>query len=129
MTKTINTITNGVSAVDSVGCRATDSVKVTVMKPRYIYVPTGFSPNKDQINDRLTVRGKDGTKITVFRVYDRWGELLYEAQNFKINDVSFGWDGTFKSEPMVSGLYVWYLEAEYIDGAKETMKGGTTLIR
>ncbi len=129
MTKTINTITYGVSAVDSAGCRATDSVKVTVMKPRYIYVPTGFSPNKDQVNDRLTVRGKDGTKITVFRVYDRWGELLYEAQNFKINDASFGWDGTFKSEPMVSGLYVWYIEAEYIDGAKETLKGGTTLIR
>lgn len=123
------TITYAIQAVDSAGCRATDSVKVSVVKPRYVLVPTGFTPNNDQVNDRLVVRGKEGTKIVTFRVYDRWGELVYEAQNFKINDENTGWDGMFRGLPMMSGLYVWYVEAEYIDGAKEIIKGNTTLIR
>ena len=129
MSKPMYTITYGVVGIDSVGCRAMDSLKITVVKPRYIAVPTAFTPNEDKVNDGLYVRGKEGTKILVYRVYDRWGELLYEAHNFKINDSNFGWDGTFKGQPMTSGVYVWYIEAEYIDGAKEILKGHTTLMR
>ncbi len=127
--KPMFTVTYAVSAIDSAGCRAQDSVKVLVVKPRYIYVPTGFSPNNDQVNDLLTVRGKEGTTIHTYRVYDRWGELLYEAKNFKINDENHAWDGKFRGQYMNSGIYVWYIEAEYIDGAKETLKGNTTLFR
>ena len=129
MSKPMFTITYGVSGIDSAGCRAMDSVKVTVVKPRFVLVPTAFTPNLDNVNDQLIVRGKEGTKILVFRVYDRWGELLYEAQNFKINDPNSSWDGNFRGQPMTSGLYVWYIEAEYIDGAKEILKGHTTIMR
>lgn len=129
MAKPSFSITYAINATDSAGCRATDSVKITVVKPRFIFVPSGFTPNNDQVNDWLTVRGKDGTKILVFRIYDRWGELLYEAKDFKINDENNAWDGKFRGQYMNSGLYVWYIEAQYIDGAKETLKGNTTLIR
>lgn len=129
MSKPIFTISYAAIGIDSAGCRATDSVKITVVKPRFIFVPTGFTPNNDQVNDWLTVRGKDGTKILVFRIYDRWGELLFEAKNFKINDEVNAWDGKFRGQAMNSGLYVWYIEAQYIDGAKEILKGNTTLIR
>lgn len=127
--KPMFTITYAITAIDSAGCRAQDSVKVTVVKPRYVYVPTGFSPNNDQVNDVLTVRGKEGTTIKIYRIYDRWGELLFEARDFRINDESSGWDGRFKGQMMNSGMYVWYIEAEYIDGAKEILKGNTTLFR
>ena len=123
------TTTYAVFGTDSAGCRASDSVTVTVLKPRGILVPTGFTPNGDLVNDKLVVHGRPGTKITVFKIYDRWGELLYEVHDFNINDENAGWDGTFKGQTMNSGLYVWYLEAEYIDGAKDTLKGSTTLIR
>jgi gliding motility-associated-like protein len=129
MSKPLYTITYGVYGVDSAGCRSLDSVTVNVVKPRYVFVPTGFTPNNDFVNDRLTVRGKEGTKILTFKVYDRWGELLYEVQGAKINDDSYGWDGKFRGEYMTSGMYVWYIEAEYIDGAKEIIKGSSTLIR
>jgi gliding motility-associated-like protein len=129
MSKPIYTITYAVTGIDSAGCRATDSVKVTIAKPRFVLVPTAFTPNDDNVNDVLAVRGKSGTKVNVFRIYDRWGELLYEALNFNINDASTGWNGNFKGQPMTSGLYVWYIEAEYIDGAKEILKGHTTLMR
>jgi gliding motility-associated-like protein len=129
LSKPLFTITYGVYGVDSAGCRSLDSVTVNVVKPRYVFVPTGFTPNNDLVNDRLTVRGKEGTKILNFKIYDRWGELLYEVQDAKINDDSYGWDGKFRGEFMTSGMYVWYVEAQYIDGAKEIIKGSTTLIR
>ena len=125
----MSTILYVVNGMDTVGCRASDSVKVTVVKPRNVLVPTGFTPNEDLINDKLIVHGRPGTIIKVFRIYDRWGELLYEASNFKINDENAGWDGTFKGQAMNSGQYVWYVEALYIDGATEVFKGHTTLIR
>jgi gliding motility-associated-like protein len=119
----------GVFAADSMGCRAADSVKVIVEKDLTILVPTGFSPNDDQNNDNLYVRGKNGTKILLFRIYDRWGELLFEARDFNINDPDAGWDGRFRGQPMTSGVYVWYVEAQYLDGQKGIFKGNTTLIR
>jgi gliding motility-associated-like protein len=129
ISKPLFTVIYGVYGVDSAGCRSLDSVTVNVVKPRYVFVPTGFTPNNDQVNDRLTVRGKEGTQILNFKVYDRWGELLYEVQEAKINDDSYGWDGKFRGEYMTSGMYVWYVEAQYLDGAKEIIKGSTTLIR
>jgi gliding motility-associated-like protein len=124
-----STIMYTVTGLDSVGCRAADSVLITVEKPRNIYVPTGFTPNTDGVNDKLIVHGRRGTMIDIFRVYDRWGELVYEARNFAINDENAGWDGSFRGQSMMSGQFVWYIEATYIDGAKETLKGHTTLIR
>ena len=118
-----------VVATDSVGCRATASEKVTVYKQRGILVPTGFTPNGDNVNDVLRVHGKPGTKIKTFRIYDRWGELLYQSDNFGVNDENFGWDGSFKGQIMGAGTYVWYAEALYPDGTTEIDKGNTTLIR
>lgn len=115
--------------VDENGCRAEDHVQIHVKKERRVMVPSGFSPNADGLNDLLTVHGKSGTMIKVFRIFDRWGEMLYEHFDFPINDTTTGWDGTFKGQTMMPGVYVWYLEAEYEDGMKENFRGGTTLIR
>jgi gliding motility-associated-like protein len=118
-----------VLAVDSLGCEAEDHLKVFVTKTRRVLVPTGFSPNNSSPNDLLSVHGKKGTMIKTFQVFDRWGELLWQDIDVPINDTTRGWDGTFKSKDMPPGVYVWYLEAEYEDGAIESFKGETTLIR
>ncbi|MCF8246829.1 MAG: proprotein convertase P-domain-containing protein [Saprospiraceae bacterium] len=116
-------------AVDSLGCEAEDHLKVFVTKSRRVLVPTGFSPNQNGTNDLLIVHGKKGTMIKSFQVFDRWGELLWQDVDIPINEPARGWDGTFKSKDMPAGVYVWYLEAEYEDGMKESLKGETTLIR
>jgi gliding motility-associated-like protein len=118
-----------VTGVDSVGCIATDKTIVIIEKKLTVLVPTAFSPNGDNINDILTPRGENGVKINLFRIYDRWGELLFEARDFTTNSNQFGWNGEFRSQPMNSGKYVWYLEAELMDGTKEVLKGHTTLLR
>ena len=118
-----------VLVTDSLGCQGRDRIQVTVEKPRRIYVPTGFSPNDDQNNDRLLVHGQQSAHVLSFRVYDRWGELVFEQQDFALNDVNAGWDGTFRDSPLDPGAYVWVLEVQYMDGEKEVLKGNTTLIR
>ncbi len=112
------------------GCKARDFVNIFVRKFRRVYVPTGFSPNGDTNNDMLRTHGDEGIKVTSFRVYDRWGEMVYENNEvFGINDPDIGWDGTFDGKEMNPGVFVWYLEVEYIDGAVDSFKGQTTLVK
>ncbi len=131
--KTVVTTQNAISyqlnAIDTAGCEANDRVTVNVRKDRDIWVPTGFTPNGDGQNDLLLVHGLNGTRILRFQVFDRWGELVYEQSGFVVNDPAMGWDGVFRNRPVNPGVYVWYLEAEYIDGYQEVKRGQTTLIR
>jgi gliding motility-associated-like protein len=125
-----NTVYYNVAAYDANGCEAEDQIRVIVEKPRSVLVPTGFTPNGDGKNDQLLVHGLEGTRINVFRIFDRWGELVYERTDFRVNDPSSGWDGTFRGEALNSGVYIWYLEAVYpFDRRVEQYKGQTTLIR
>lgn len=114
---------------DSLGCAGTDQVSITVKKTRQVFVPTGFSPNGDGNNDRLCPLGHEGVKVIGFQVFDRWGERVFENGGFTLNDPAQGWDGTFRGEAAAAGAYVWLLEVAFADGARETFKGGTVLIR
>ena len=114
---------------DENGCKAEDHIQIHVRKIRSVVVPTGFTPNNDGLNDILPVHGRSGTMVHLFQVFDRWGELVFQDTEIPINDTTRGWNGTFKSKDMPSGVYVWYIEAEYADGMTESFKGETTLIR
>jgi gliding motility-associated-like protein len=120
-----------VTVTDENGCQGTAEVSVEVQKPRGVYVPTGFSPNNDGNNDLLSVFGKSKqiSRIKVFRVFDRWGELVYEDFDFAVNDQQRGWNGQFRGQDSQAGIYVWYAEVEYIDGFEEVVRGNTALIR
>ncbi|WP_170110703.1 choice-of-anchor L domain-containing protein [Flavilitoribacter nigricans] len=115
---------------DENGCVADDVITIFVNKNNPVMVPTGFTPNGDGNNDLLHVHGKEnGTTVRVFRIFDRWGELLHEEHDFDLNDRGHGWDGTFRGQPMNSGVYLWQIEVEYPDGMRQVMSGSTTLIR
>ncbi|MEZ4951256.1 MAG: choice-of-anchor L domain-containing protein [Saprospiraceae bacterium] len=114
---------------DEKGCKAEDRVSIFVEKDRNVFVPTGFTPNGDGNNDNLLVHGKDGDHVKEMRIYDRWGELVFLARDFAVNDEYAGWDGTFRGKQMTSGVYIWYLEVSYEDGLDASFKGSTTLIR
>ncbi|RMG77260.1 MAG: hypothetical protein D6714_20055, partial [Bacteroidetes bacterium] len=83
---------------DPNGCRAEDRITVFVEKDRLVVVPTGFTPNGDGRNDRLLVHGKSDivANVSRFQVFDRWGEMVFQAENFDLNDPNTGWDGLFK---------------------------------
>lgn len=114
---------------DARGCIGRDEVVVQVEKDNLIFVPTGFSPNDDGNNDLLWVHGHQSIQILEFRVYDRWGELVYEATDFRPNDTRTGWDGTFRGQLLDPAVFVWTMNIQFLDGTKETLKGHTNLVR
>lgn len=118
-----------VIATDSLGCEATDDVRIYVNSKSGVDVPTGFTPNGDNTNDRLLVHGVKGTKVLSFKIFDNWGEQLFEDYDFMVNDENRGWDGNFRSKAAPSGVYVWYLTVENINWSKKSYKGNVTLIR
>jgi gliding motility-associated-like protein len=89
----------------------------------YVFVPNAFSPNGDGNNDIMYVRGLYIEKV-IFRIFDRWGELVFES-----NDVSIGWDGTFRGVLLQPDVYDYYLDVTCIGGLKSITKGNITLMR
>ncbi len=91
-----------------------------------------FSPNGDNINDVWNFKGKRISNIRTLNIYDRWGELVYSAQNIKDGnaDATAGWNGKFKGEKELPGVYVFYAEIEYVGSTGfDKFKGEFTLIR
>jgi gliding motility-associated-like protein len=117
-------------ATDPNGCEVEENVLVIVAFPRRVYVANLFTPNNDGANDLFLVQGGEGVaEVRNFRVFDRWGELVFEAANVMPNDPLGGWDGSFKGKAMNTGVFVWYAEVEFTDGFVQTIKGDVTLVR
>lgn len=107
------------------GCIGKDSVYVYVYGKNVLLIPTGFSPNRDGINDVFRV-GKylNIKKLNYFEVYNRWGEKLWQT-----NDITKGWDGIYNDLPAPAGTYVWKIEAVNYENERITQSGNVTLIR
>ncbi len=116
-------------AVDLVGgCPSSDSVRVSVLKIRRVFVPNIFTPNDDGENDFLTVFAGKGTKtVQKFQIWSRWGELIFERENFAPNDLPLGWDGSFRGKKVLPGVYTVLADVEFIDGWVEKKKGDVTV--
>lgn len=110
------------------GCTTEQRVFINLLRrcsPDLIFVPNIFTPNNDGQNDKLTISSGVIEEISVFRVYNRWGALVYET-----NDINESWNGMYKGDLMPSGVYVYYLEARCtIDDSVLLKKGDFTLVR
>jgi len=106
------------------GCITIDTQLVKVVKNISIYVPNSFTPNKDGLNDVLRPVMYGIKELNYFRVYNRWGQLVFETQ-----DPKQGWDGRQRSAPAEMQTVVWMLEAIGADGKTYRAKGSTVLIR
>ncbi len=112
------------------GCMAGDQVNVIVDQRQSVYLPNVFSPNEDGVNDIFYVQGDDRVEqVDEFQVYNRWGEPVFEAYNFPINDDQFGWDGTFRGDLMNSGVFVYYVTVTFKNGTTAQFKGDVILMR
>ena len=112
-----------VKITDADGCIFFDTVEVELLIPAAV-VPNAFSPNDDNLNDILYIARKDITSINYFRIYDRWGKLVFET-----DVLSQGWDGTRKGKPMDAGMYIYEYEVTSVFGDPFKGKGQVALIR
>ena len=105
------------------GCESFDTMTVFIDASHSLFIPNIFSPNGDGNNDVLFVRGK-GIELVLFTLYNRWGDLIFES-----NDINTGWDGTYKSQQVNSGVFVYYVTGTYTDDIPFDMKGNVSLVR
>lgn len=124
------TTTYTIEAVNQVGCRAIDSVTIFVEVVRPVYIPSGFSPNGDGINDYFTVyTGPQARNIKRLLIFDRWGNMVFEATDIPPNSETLGWDGSFKGKFMDSNVFAYYVEVEFIDEVVVPFEGDITLVK
>jgi gliding motility-associated-like protein len=111
------------------GCVAKDSLRViTFCKSSEVFVANAFTPDGDGINDVLVVRGM-GINVKTFRVFNRWGNLVFEKLNFAPNDPANGWDGKVKGVKAAPDVYVYIAEVTCDNGTVYFHKGNTTLLK
>ena len=114
---------------DTDGCKAVDSILITVEFTPKVYVPNVFSPNNDGLNDTFYLFGDGIAEVKILRIFDRWGEKVFEKANFPANEPLYGWDGYFKGKPMNSDVYAYYATINFLDGSEKIVKGDVTLLR
>ncbi len=120
-----DTITYRVRVSTPEGCAATDDIKITVFKTQPdIFIPTAFTPNGDRLNDVLIPKAVGMKQFNYFRVYNRWGVMLYST-----TQQGQGWDGTYAGTAQASGTYVFAAQAIDYTGKPIIKKGTVVLIR
>jgi len=113
------------ATLDSVGCYGTDDIWVKVFKTEPdIFVPSAFTPNKDGLNDIIKPIPVGITTLTYFRIYNRWGQLLYSTA-----EIGQGWDGNVNGTAQPPGTYVYTVQGIDYTGKTVFRKGTVVLIR
>lgn len=91
---------------------------------KLLFIPNAFTPNGDGANDVFYVYGQ-GVKITEFRIFNRWGNEVFYSDN-----MTKGWDGTYKGKPQPLGVYAYYLKADgECEPSHDFKKGLIVLVR
>lgn len=106
------------------GCITIDTQVVKINKNIVIYVPNAFTPNNDGTNDNLKPFMIGIKELIYFKIFNRWGELIYETK-----DPAKGWDGRYKGQEVQSHTLVWMLQGIGVDNKIYNAKGSTVLIR
>jgi gliding motility-associated-like protein len=119
-----------VDVLSAHGCRASDSVNIYLFcDGRQVFLPNVFTPNNDGKNDVFYPRGTGINLVKSFRIYNRWGELLFERSNFQLNDETYAWDGIYQGETVRPDVYVYVVDAVCTTGKPVLVKGDVTLIK
>ncbi len=128
VTKTLAVKTPGIyrlTVTDALGCSGTDSIVVyTKQCPEGVYVPTGFTPNRDGRNDRFKPLVFGPVTQYRFTVYNRWGHVVFQS-----TDPDKGWDGTVGGAGQDTGVFIWTCTYRLEGSPLKTEKGTVLLIR
>jgi gliding motility-associated-like protein len=113
-----------------VGCTTVDTLLVEIaadtdpgLAPQ-LHVPKAWTPNGDGHNDELRPYTVNIKELKYFRIFNRWGQLVYET-----HELGKGWNGIFKGQPQPSDAYTWIVQGIGIDGSVITKTGNSALLR
>jgi gliding motility-associated-like protein len=109
-------------------CVAEDSIRITVVDPTTldcseVFLPNTFTPNDDGLNDTYGISNPFAINLTALEIFDRWG-----ARVFASSDPFRKWDGTFKNEPVMPGVFKYRVRYE-CNGEEREAFGTLTVMR
>jgi gliding motility-associated-like protein len=115
---------------NAAGCEATDTRTFRLLcNTSSVFLPNTFTPNKDGVNDVWYPRGNSSIKVRYLKVFNRWGQIVFERSNFSADDRSAGWDGSFKGSPVAPDVFVYSMGLECLDGKSFETKGNVMVVR
>lgn len=112
------------TAYTPLGCATTDTINIKALRGPAIYIPNAFTPNGDGRNDRFRFIPVGMKEIYYFRIFNRYGQLVFESRNTEP-----GWDGTLNGKQQPSGTYVWMVSGKDFNDDTNTQRGTVTLVR
>jgi gliding motility-associated-like protein len=125
-----NTTTYTIKVTDANGCINTDNIIITVVcNDKNIFIPNTFSPNNDGVNDWFYPRGTGLFAIQSMRIFNRWGQMIYQKTNLFPNDPTAGWNGTYNGRLQNADVYTYIIEIVCENSQVLTYKGNITLIQ
>lgn len=117
-------ITYTIAIRTDAGCLTVDTQFVKTFKEVKFYVPTAFTPNNDGLNDYLRPTAAGMKEIKFFRIYNRWGQLIFDLASDPR-----GWDGRISGKDQGTQLVVWVAEGIGVDNRRYHGSGSAVLIR
>ena len=117
----VGTVTYIVTAIVD-GCEVTDQVNVTIEDRSSYSVPNVFSPNDDNLNEIFRIVKTESVDIVEFRVFNRWGEVVYD-------NPAGEWDGKFRGQDQVSDVYAYFIVIRLPNTEQVELVGDVLLMR
>ncbi len=123
-------VTYNVTATNDGNCTSTDQITINLIcNNANVYMPNTFSPNNDGVNDIFYPRGSGLYNIKSFKIFNRWGQMVFDKEGISANNPAYGWDGTLNGAPLQTDVYVYLLEVVCANNIIFPFKGNVSLIR
>jgi gliding motility-associated-like protein len=122
--KPLKDITYTLLGINQYGCRDTAQVTIKVQYNSKSGMPNAFSPNGDGLNDVFKVQNIRFDKMTEFKIFNRYGQIVFETSN-----PEKGWDGNFNDQPAAVDTYYYIVKLVLPNGEQKIFKGDVVLIR
>ncbi|MFM2226196.1 MAG: hypothetical protein RJA07_2398 [Bacteroidota bacterium] len=114
------------NTANDVGCGKFDSIWISYSECPEVIVPSAFHPNSaDTKNNYFFLLNRKFAKLSVFEIYNRWGQLIYTTTDLN----ALGWDGTYNGQPQETGVFLYNITVIDSKGKIKTKKGNVTLLR
>lgn len=119
-----------IQVTNAFGCMSMDDINIKlVCESGVTFLPNTFTPNGDGQNDIFYIRGKGIQSVKSFRIFNRWGQLVFERSNFNIEEPRYGWDGRLNGQLVNPDVFVYVVEMVCDTNETFTIKGNVMLLR
>jgi hypothetical protein len=124
-----NTVCYQVKVTNVFGCSGSDTLCINVFcKNSQVFVANAFAPGGSvPENKKLVVKATGISTVKAFRVFNRWGKLVFERDNFSPNSMDYGWDGMVNGKLADTGVYIYTVDVICENGVPYSFKGNVTL--